>query len=66
MIACEKAIAEAGFRTVEIVATLAGSEPLYATFGYEVVERSADIVRWRKILCFACSSRMTKSMEIKT
>jgi N-acetylglutamate synthase-like GNAT family acetyltransferase len=38
MTACERAIIGAGFRTVNIVATLAG-EPLYASFGYEVVER---------------------------
>ena len=36
--ACERAIIESGFRTVDIVATLAG-EPLYAAFGYAVVER---------------------------
>ncbi len=35
---CEQAITEAGFRTVDIVATLAG-EPLYSSFGYAVVER---------------------------
>ena len=38
MAACERAIIAAGFRTVEIVATLAG-EPLYEAFGYAVVER---------------------------
>ncbi len=38
MTACEEAIIEAGFRTVDIVATLSG-EPLYASFGYTVVER---------------------------
>jgi GNAT superfamily N-acetyltransferase len=38
MSACERAIIAAGFRTVDIVATLAG-EPLYASFGYAVIER---------------------------
>jgi GNAT superfamily N-acetyltransferase len=38
MVACERAIIEAGFRRVDIVATLTG-EPLYASFGYAVVER---------------------------
>ncbi len=38
MVACERAIGEAGFRLVDIVATLAG-EPLYVAFGYKVIER---------------------------
>jgi GNAT superfamily N-acetyltransferase len=38
MSACELAIIEAGFSTVDIVATLAG-EPLYASFGCAVAER---------------------------
>src|SRR5499427_9633614 len=38
MVACERAIVRAGFRIVEIVATLSG-EPLYAAFSYTVVER---------------------------
>ena len=38
MAACEQAIVESGFRGVDIVATLAG-EPLYASFGYAVLER---------------------------
>ncbi len=36
--ACETAISEAGFQTIELVATLAG-EPLYAAFSYTATER---------------------------
>ena len=39
LLACERSILAAGFRAVEMVATLAG-EPLYAAFGYAVTERS--------------------------
>ena len=34
---CERAAADAGFKTMELVATLAG-QPLYAAFGFAVVE----------------------------
>jgi len=40
MAACERAMAEAGFRDVVIVSTLAG-EPLYASLGYGVSGRCA-------------------------
>jgi len=38
MNACEQAIAQARFRSIELVATLAG-EPLYAAFSFTAVER---------------------------
>ena len=59
MAACERAIVESGFRTVEIVSTLAG-EPLYASFGYTVAERyDIEMVGGLKLPVV----RMTKSME---
>ena len=58
MAACEQAIFDAGFRTVDIVATLTG-EPLYASFGYAVVERY-DIAMAGGLSLPAV--RMTKSM----
>jgi predicted N-acetyltransferase YhbS len=36
--ACESALRSAGFNTAELVGTLTG-EPLYASFGYSVIER---------------------------
>jgi predicted N-acetyltransferase YhbS len=42
MAASEEAIRIGGFRAIDVVATLAG-EPLYAAFGYAIVER-LDIV----------------------
>ena len=61
MVACEQAIIAAGFQRVEIVATLAG-EPLYAAFGYAVVERYE--IRMRDGLSLPVV-RMTRSLEIK-
>jgi len=58
MAACEQSIIEAGFRKVEIVATLAG-EPLYAAFGYAVVERYEITMRDGLSLPVV---RMTRSM----
>lgn len=58
MSACERAAAEAGFRAMELVATLAG-EPLYAAFTFCAVERydlalanglSLSVVRMAKAL----------------
>jgi GNAT superfamily N-acetyltransferase len=59
MAACERAIFEVGFRKVDIVATLAG-EPLYASFGYVVVERY-EIALLHGIRLQVV--RMTKSVE---
>jgi GNAT superfamily N-acetyltransferase len=59
MTACERAIIEAGFSTVDIVATLAG-EPLYASFGYAVVERY-DIALAGGLMLPVI--RMTKTLE---
>lgn len=38
LLACEKAALAAGFRKIELSATLAG-EPLYAAFGYRITSR---------------------------
>ena len=62
MAVCERAIFESGFRTVDIVATLAG-EPLYASFGYAVAERyDIEMVGGLKLPVVG----MTKSIEPRT
>ena len=61
MVACEQAIIDAGFRSVDLIATLAG-EPLYAKFGYAVVERY-DIAMANGLILPVV--KMTKSMEIR-
>jgi len=60
MAACERAIIQARFHRVEIVATLAG-EPLYAAFAYTVVERYEIAMAGGLSLPVV---RMTKSMEL--
>jgi GNAT superfamily N-acetyltransferase len=57
--ACEQAIIEAGFRKVDLVATLAG-EPLYATCGYAVVERFEIVLPGHLSLPVV---RMSKTVE---
>src|SRR6267143_4697582 len=59
LVACERTIIEAGYRRVDLVATLAG-EPLYSSFGYAVVERY-DITTAGGLLLAVV--RMTKRME---
>jgi GNAT superfamily N-acetyltransferase len=61
MTACEQAIIKAGFRTVVIVATLAG-EPLYASFDYAVVEHYTIPMSNGLSLPVV---RMTKTMEFR-
>ena len=59
MVACEQAIVAEGFHTVDIAATLTG-EPLYASFGYAVVERfNIDLPDGLKLPCV----RMTKKIR---
>ena len=60
MTSSEDAIRAAGFRAVDIVATLSG-EPLYASFGYSVVERF-DIALTGGLRLPAV--RMTKRVEV--
>jgi predicted N-acetyltransferase YhbS len=57
--ACERAIREAGFQTVELVATLAG-EPLYTSCGYAPVERYEVPMAGRLSLAVV---RMTKRLK---
>lgn len=74
MVACEQAIVAAGFRTVDIVATLPG-EPLYARFGYVEVERyeiamkgnlRLPVVRMNKSFAQALGSRAVEPRVVST
>jgi GNAT superfamily N-acetyltransferase len=55
--ACESALQSAGFKNAELVGTLTG-EPLYASFGYAVVERCEVLLSNGLMLPVV---RMTKS-----
>ena len=46
---CQNAAVNAGFKTIEIVATLAG-EPLYEAFGYKVTEKFDILLRNSEVL----------------
>jgi GNAT superfamily N-acetyltransferase len=59
MNACEQAIAQARFQSIELVATLAG-EPLYAAFSYTAVERYDIPLADGQLLP---AVRMVKSLE---
>jgi len=59
---CEVEARNAGFSSIEIVATLAG-EPLYAAFQYEVVERFDINLPNRAVMPMA---RMRKKPETST
>jgi GNAT superfamily N-acetyltransferase len=58
--ACEEALVTAGFRTVEILATLPG-EPLYRSQGYTVAERRELCLRDGMVLPVV---RMTRSLTV--
>jgi len=56
---CEAAAAREGFRSLELVATVAG-EPLYAAYGFSVVKRiEVPTAKGRSVPCALMSKRMT-------
>ena len=57
--ACEEAARQAGFRKLELAATLPG-EPMYAASGYRVVERFETVLPDKVHLAL---SRMEKELE---
>lgn len=56
---CEAAAAREGFRSLELVATVAG-EPLYAAYGFSVIERIAVPTSTVTVPC----ARMAKPIEL--